>query len=244
MDTPGFPSGTLDEDGYPIWLSEMAEEEPNAILHLVRDMSPDEVLRGLEADPSAAVPCTLPAERPKGVSMPKAAFGSDSRAMSVLLAGRIGGWTFVYDDAGATVAIGGLPILRRILGAAAPTEVPESAPEGGWDATSDPAEVLSAAGGPAITLHECINGLTSLTYAVNGRAVFRTNSDDVDGPFDDELPAEVRGADDAAGTIAELAFEPGERDPSAVARFACALAGASWTMADLRAAPLRVVELH
>ncbi|MCA1189748.1 MULTISPECIES: hypothetical protein [unclassified Saccharopolyspora] len=243
MPTPGFPPGTLDATGYPIWLSELDVPGPNHTAHLVRDLEPARALEVLGADPGSAAACTLPEQRPdEFTSLPRAALG-DPQCLSVLLATRIGGWTLVFDDAGTTFQVGGLDTMRALLdgmrtgdwSALQEPEVPRTVPRA-------PAEALSASGGPAVTLHANISGLLSLDYAVDGSRAYRTTSDDLDHETA-EPPAEVRAAAAAAGIVERAHLEPGETDEAAVTRIGCALAGVTWTMDDLRAAPLLAVAL-
>ncbi|MFR9728287.1 hypothetical protein ACL03H_03595 [Saccharopolyspora sp. MS10] len=242
MSTPGFPPGTLDEDGYPIWLSELDVLDPNHTVHLVRDLEPREALRILGADAEAATVRALPAERPDGwTSVLRAALGSPD-CMSALLAVRIGGWTAVFDDAGSTFAIGGLESLRGLLAGARTGDFSALRAQDP-PVMRSPAVVLSEAGGPAITVHHNISSLISLDYAVDGESAFATNSDDIDF-LEEEPPAEVAAAIRAAGVVPDDELEEDETDPCAVARIGFALAGAIWTTQDVRDAEPLVVALH
>ncbi|MFD2421458.1 hypothetical protein [Amycolatopsis pigmentata] len=44
MPTPGFEPGTLDEIGCPVWISDLANDDPNHLVHVVRDLEPAEAL--------------------------------------------------------------------------------------------------------------------------------------------------------------------------------------------------------
>lgn len=107
MATPGFPPNTLDAEGTPLWISGLAADDPNHSVHVVRGLEPAEALEALGAKPRLFRPCELPGgERDGSISLPEAALdaagdfaGSYSAA---LLAGRIGEWTFVYDNFTAT----------------------------------------------------------------------------------------------------------------------------------------------
>lgn len=100
MPTPGFPLNTLDPEGTPIWISELATGDPNHILHVVRGIDPVEALA---AKPGLIQLCVLPDSKPdEWTSLPCAALGIKPGTSAALLAGRIGEWTFVYDDSGFT----------------------------------------------------------------------------------------------------------------------------------------------
>jgi hypothetical protein len=104
MATPGFPPNSLDAEGVPLWISGLAGEDPNHSVHVVRGLGPAEALEALGAKSRLFRSCELPDGKPKGrSSLPELALG-DARgdASATLLAGRIGEWTFVYDDFGAT----------------------------------------------------------------------------------------------------------------------------------------------
>lgn len=87
-----------------------------------------------------------------------------------------------------------------------------------------------------------INGDASLTYAVDGKQVAWV---DVDGLALEEdlprMPAELRAAFEAAGTVEEEGIEPGEADSSIAMRAVCALAGLPLTLSALRQVPLVVL---
>lgn len=87
-----------------------------------------------------------------------------------------------------------------------------------------------------------INGDASLTYAVDGKQVARV---DVGGLALEEdlprMPAELRAAFEAAGTVEEEGIEPGEADSSIAMRAVCALAGLPLTLRALRQVPLVVL---
>jgi hypothetical protein len=102
MTVPGFAADALDENGLPVWVSGLASENFNHTLHVVRGLDPAAALLALGARAPMIQPCTLAAERPdEWTSLARASIApTDSGA--VLLAGRVGKWTFVYDDAGMT----------------------------------------------------------------------------------------------------------------------------------------------
>jgi hypothetical protein len=103
MPAPGFPPNTLDSDGCPIWISGLAGHDPNHSVHLVRGLEPAAALETLGAQPRLFQPCELPSNRPnEWTSLPAAAVGTEPGDCATLLAGRVGEWTFVYDDLGFT----------------------------------------------------------------------------------------------------------------------------------------------
>ncbi len=55
------------------------------------------------------------------------------------------------------------------------------------------------------------------------------------------MPAELRAAFEAAGTVEEEGVEPGEADSSVTVRAACALPGLPLTLDTLRQVPLMVL---
>ncbi|MGW0788299.1 DUF6461 domain-containing protein [Streptomyces sp. NPDC002911] len=213
MPTPGFPPSTLDSEGTPIWISELANDDPNHILHVVRGVEPAEALQVLGAKPGLIRSCELPDSRPdEWTSLPCAALGIRPGTSAALLAGRVGEWTFVYDDSGFTCD----------------------------DDTMTKA--LSADGRTAAMSVYTINGDASLTYAVDGEQIEWVNVDDLDTEKDiPAMPAELRTAFEAAGTVGTEDFEPGEADGLITMRAACALAGLALTLSDVRRIPLLIV---
>ncbi|GGU57564.1 hypothetical protein [Streptomyces daghestanicus] len=55
------------------------------------------------------------------------------------------------------------------------------------------------------------------------------------------MPAELRAAFEAAGTVEEEGIEPGEADSTIAMRAVCALAGLPLTLSALRQVPLVVL---
>lgn len=238
MPTPGFPPGTLDTDDRPIWLSEL-DLIGQSTAHLVRDVPPRVALELLGLDAGSAVPCTLPERSTdEHTSLPRAALG-DPDCVAVLLAGRVHGWTLVFDDAGVTSEVGNLERARAV----------DAAARGDWSgleamagrpspAVQDPSTVLSAGGGPAVTIQTNFTGPpVGVGYAIDGELVFSTDTHDLD-LRESQPRADVRAAIAAAGISDEDDLDPGEPDIFGVARIGCALAGVTWTMADLRATDL------
>jgi hypothetical protein len=215
MPTPGFPAETLDEEGTPVWITDLASEDANHTVHVVRDLSPQEALLALGAKPELITSCELPAERPDAwTSLARAAIEGGPAAEdpgAVLLAGRLGDWTFVYDDGGLT-GFG-----------------PDEAP---------PARLLSVTGKEAATSTFTINADTTLDYAVDGELLFVAVEElDLAGE-EEEIPDVLREAVEAAGIFEQEDLEEGEPDGSINLRVLCALAGLTCTLDDLRRIPL------
>jgi hypothetical protein len=228
MPAPGFRPNTLAEDGCPVWIGELANDDPNHLVHVVRGLEPADALALLGADPQSITACELPARRPdQWTSLPRAAI-SPLDPLAVLLAGRTGDWTFIYDDLGLTLFF----------------DQPGSPPP-----PPETAQVLSSNGEVAATGYYTINGHAGFTYAVNGEVLAQVD----DGGWltgevlprladlaDDRL-AGVSAAFESAGTIST---DSGELDNYASMRAICALAGLPRTMADLRQIPLLVAPLN
>ncbi|SFS71921.1 DUF6461 domain-containing protein [Saccharopolyspora flava] len=103
MPEPGFAPGVLDAHGDPKWITELACADPNHVLHVVRGLDPKAALEVLGAEPHLIQRCELPESKPDDwTSLPELALGSDPDSAAALLAGSVGGWTFVYDDSGHT----------------------------------------------------------------------------------------------------------------------------------------------
>ncbi|WP_399895626.1 hypothetical protein ACGH7X_39775 [Streptomyces sp. BBFR51] len=212
MPTPGFPPDTLTSEGLPAWIDDLACGDPNHILHVARGIEPAKALEALGAEPELIRSVELPDSKPdEWSSLPGAALGVEPGTSAVLLAGRVGEWTFVYDDAGETYDD---------------------------EATS----ALSRDGRTAATSVYTINGDASFTYAVDSRLVA---SIDVENLLLEEdlpgMPAELRAAFEAAGIADWEDLEPGEVDSLIGMRTACALAGLTLTLSDIRRVPLLAV---
>ncbi|MFJ6837903.1 hypothetical protein [Streptomyces sp. NPDC091209] len=66
-------------------------------------MEPAQALRTLGADAESIRSCVLPDSNPsERESLPFAVLGDEAWGTAALLAGRVGEWTFVYDDCGVT----------------------------------------------------------------------------------------------------------------------------------------------
>jgi hypothetical protein len=212
--TPSFPAGTLDDNGFPVWITDLAaRDDPNHTVHVVRGLAPADALQVVGARPGVITPCQLPARQPH-TSLPRAAIGPTDSG-SVLLAGQIGPWTFVYDDMGLT-SFG---------------EDPDGPAQ-----FAPPAKMLSAGGREAATSTLTINADTDLAYSVDGDLLLHA-TEGVD-PAGDDVPAGLRAAIDAAGNFRSADSHDGKLDCGMNMRVLCALAGLNVTLDDLRQIPL------
>ncbi|MEU8711799.1 MULTISPECIES: hypothetical protein [unclassified Streptomyces] len=205
MVTPGFPRDALDSDGLPVWIRDLASDDPNHSLHVVRDMGPVRALEVLRVDPASIQLCVLPDKKPnRYTSLPGAAFGGDTGDAATLLAGRLGPWTFVYDDLGYTFD-GTAEALSR----------------GGRQAVTTVCTINGHA-----SLHYAVDGKEIENVVIDELSL----EERLPG-----LPAELAAAFEAAGIADWEDLEPGEVDSLIGMRAACALAGAVLTLDDLRA---------
>ncbi len=216
MPKPYFAPDQLDETGCPTWISELAgtEHDPNHLVHVVRDIYPAEALELLGADPEEIRPCVLPTRDPdEKTSLARAAI-HPLNPIVVLIAARIGDWTFIYDDLGETGFLWHLDQRPPL----------------------DSTEALSTKGGVAATAGVAITGHISFTYAVDGdiKAGYSDHGFEA-ADLEDDTPPEVRAAAEAAGTI------EGEYDDGITMRMISALTGLPRTMAELREIPLLIV---
>lgn len=214
MPTPGFPSATLDSEGLPAWISNLASRDPNHSLHVVRGLEPAQALGALGAAEESIRPCTLPDSNPDDrFSLPFAALGAQPMTPAALLAGRIGEWTFVYDDSGYTFD-GTAEALSRD-GRTAVTTV--------YTINGD-AYLMYAVDGEEVA---------------NINPDDLSLEEDLSG-----MPAELAAAFEAAGVADWEDLEPGEVDSLIGMRAACALAGLAVTLDDIRRIPLLLASLH
>lgn len=116
MSVPGFPANTLDPHGTPIWISELANcDDPIHVLYVVRGLAPREAMEAFGVRPDSIRTFELPDVKPAdGTTLPGAALGVVKShtvplvpgvlpmGEATLMAGRVGLWTFVYDDSGFT----------------------------------------------------------------------------------------------------------------------------------------------
>jgi hypothetical protein len=201
----------LDEEGFPIWITGIADDDNPGTVHVVRGLAPIDALQVVGARPGMIRPCQLPDGKPDSrTSLPRAATGAAEGG--VLLAGQVGAWTFVYDDACMTAFT-----------------------EDADGRMVSPASPLSAGGREAATSSFNIEADRDLFYAADGAELFGTTWD-IDSAEDD-IPAGLRAAVEAAGE-----FAAGEDDFARNMRVVCALAGLSMTVEDLRAISLLAAE--
>jgi hypothetical protein len=213
MATPGFPAGTLDEGGFPVWITGIGADETPGTVHVVRGLAPMDALQVVGARPGMIRPCRLPDSKPdQWTSLARAAIGAADGG--VLLAGQVGAWTFVYDDVCLTAFAEGAD--GRIV---------------------SPASLLSAGGREAATSSFNIEADRDLFYAADGAELFGTTWN-VD-PEEDDIPAGLRAAVAAAG---EFAAGEDDLDDGLNMRVVCALAGLSMTVENLRAISLLAAE--
>lgn len=214
MPAPGFPPNTLDSSGDPIWISELASDVPHHTLHVVSGLEPAEALETLGTKPRLFQPCELPDRKPaEWMSLPAAALGIESETTAALLAGRIGEWTFVYDDSMET-----------------DHENTQSLSVNGRSAATSTFSINSDA-----SLTYAVNGERLAWIDVDSldlEADLPGMPADLRAAFE---AAGIFGLDDDA--------EPGEPDYAICMRAICALAGLTCTVSDLRRIPLLVTAL-
>ncbi|WP_216893023.1 hypothetical protein [Nocardia alni] len=216
MPEPYFAPDQLDETGCPAWITEFAgtEYDANHMVHVVRDIYPAEALELLGADPEEIRPCVLPTRDPgEKTSLARAAI-HPLNPIVVLIAARIGEWTFIYDDLGETGCLWHLEQQPPV----------------------DSTAALSTKGGVAATAAVSITGHIGFTYAVDGDIkVWHSDRGFEATDLENDAPAEVRAAAEAAGTI------QAEPDDGITMRMICALTGLPRTMNELREIPLLIV---
>ncbi|MER6538882.1 hypothetical protein ABT215_34825 [Streptomyces sp900105755] len=208
MVTPGFPPNTLDSEGLPVWIRDLASDDPNHSLHFVRDMGPVRALEALRVDPTSIQRCVLPDRKPnRYTSLPGAAFGGVAGDAATLLAGRLGQWTFVYDDLGYTF-------------------------EGSAEALScgqrKAVTTVYTINGHA-SLHYAVDGEEIEEVVIDELSL----EERLPG-----MPADLATAFEAAGIADWEDLEPGEVDSLIGMRVACAMAKAVLTLDDIRRIPL------
>lgn len=214
MSEPYFTPDSVDELGNPQWISALTTgDDPNHVVHVVRDLEPAEALELLGVDPQAIKPCELPGG---SAELARAAMRPLDPSV-VLIAGRVGDWTFVYDDLGETGFLWHLPERPPL----------------------DAAKVLSDKGSTAATSHVSITGNTGFTYAVEGELLVNVSEKPFErSDLEEEPPAEIRAALDAAESFAI------EYDDGLPMRMICALAGLPRTLDELRRIPLLIAPLE
>ncbi len=214
MSTHVFPQNALDGDGGSLWVSELAAEAQNQALHVVRHLPPPALIL-LGACPKDIRVCELPAEKPSArTSLPRAAIGP-TESNAVLLSGRIGEWTFVYDDAGFST----------------------------WEGTAAEtlaAKQLSTEGGVAATTTLTTDGQATIAYADDDDELASINANDLDLDTDFPMvPSRLRKAFEAADAVdCECSPNAGTPDRTFFMRAVCALAGLQVGLDDIRLIPL------
>lgn len=176
MSTTKFEAGALDESGCPAWISALAAEDPNHLVHVVRDLEPAAALELLGVERDSIASCELPvATVDEQTSLIRSAI-SPANPTAVLLAGRTGDWTFIYDDLGLTFGL--------------------------WDGSKpqDAATVLSVQGNVAATGYSTITGHAGLLYAIDGEPLVNQELFDLT-ELDGDSPAEVRTAVELASAF-------------------------------------------
>ncbi|MBU3067381.1 hypothetical protein KO481_38400 [Nocardia sp. NEAU-G5] len=208
MAVPGFPPNTLDEEGVPLWISGLVDEDPNYSVHVVRGLDPADALEALGAKLRLFRPWQLPDTLDDWTWLSAAPHGIDLDEYStLLLAGRVGEWTFVYDDFMATMD----------------DQTPVLAAAGRVAATSTMSINTDA------SLTYCVDGENLAWINVDDLELDRGLP---------AMPDELRAAFEAAGTFDLDYLEPGEADYSIGMRAVSALANLRCTLADLRGIPL------
>jgi hypothetical protein len=207
MSTPWLGPSSLDESGCPAWISAIAGPGRNRLVHVVRDLEPAAALAALGAKPDSIVSCELPSTQAGPRTSPPRAAGGHGNP---LLSGRVGDWTFVYDDLGCTLAV--------------------------WSGTDpwtarDAASILSATGNTAATGYLSAVGQAGFIYSIAGKPVVEQELYRPD-ELGESSPAEVRTAVRQAGAV------NAPRDGYLGIRSACALAGLPGTLDGFGEVPL------
>ncbi|MTD55402.1 hypothetical protein GKO32_15650 [Amycolatopsis sp. RM579] len=198
MATPGFAAHLLDEEGGVRWIEALTDEDPHHLVHVVRGLEPAEALVALGAKEKLIRVWEL---------------SEDGPGEGTLLAGRVGEWTFVYDNQAATWDEDSTTALSAD-GRTAATSM--------YSINAD------------VSLTYAVDG--KVVSWVN-----RDDLDlEADLPG---MPAELRSAFEAAGNVEQEDFEPGEADFDICMRAICALAGLYCTIDDIRRLPLLVTPI-
>jgi hypothetical protein len=195
--------GTLDQNGDPAWLAEFTGEGVCGTVHVVRALDPARALLALGADASLIRRCDPPAPRadtPNALS--QATIGSTDRGV-MLLGGRVGGWTFVFDDSGLS----------------------DTAPD-----RYTAAMVLSAEGGEAATGVYTGDGYVELAHAVDGEQLSDIR-DGIPAEGAARVPAGSRAALEAVGAFDDS--DSGETADGIGVRVACVLVALKYTVEGL-----------
>lgn len=203
-----LPNDSLTDEGLPRWILDLASADMQYTVHAVRDLEPARALEVVGVRPGRITTAVLPAGRAdRDISLPRAAAGPTD-AFAVLLAGRIGAWTFVFDDSGTTN-----------------------------DAVEQLAtELLAAEGGEAISTTSTINADTDLVYAVKGGLVLHTTESLLDTASFEEVPAALGPAFATAALFDRDQLEEGTPD-TFNERVVCAHTGLWPSLRELRDLP-------
>ncbi|MDT8912056.1 DUF6461 domain-containing protein [Amycolatopsis sp. PS_44_ISF1] len=208
MTTPGFPAGTLDEEGMPRWLAEIQNDNLVHTMWVVRGLEPAAALPLLDTDPEEIRPCVLPATKNPDDerSLAAIALGLDLR-QTVIVAGRVGDWTFVFEDSGYGVYVNELPAVVE----------------------------LSRDGQEAASTTFTINGDVNLEYAADGQHLFLESTSALDP---ERAPDRLLPAFAGAGVGCSPWSGEDDLDDYLCLRVLCALAGLALTPGELRQLPL------
>jgi hypothetical protein len=113
---PMFEPGTLDENGYPAWVTALADRADGIVLSVVRGLGPAEALDRLEYPAEGTRAVRLPREEPRApyASRVAQAVGVTDPEQVAVVSARVGDWTLVYEAGGiprddpAVLSVGGL----------------------------------------------------------------------------------------------------------------------------------------
>ncbi len=215
MSTQGFPSASLTDEGLPRWIGELSSKDLAYTVHAVRELEPARALGIIGVRPARITAGVLPSTRPdRWTSLPRAALGPTD-AFAVLLAARVGSWTFVFDDSGSTNDSGEEQLTTQLL---------------------------AAEGTEAISTTSTINADTDLMYSLNGELTLHTTESFLDTSGYQEVPAELRAAFEAAKAFDRDQLEPGTPD-TFNERMVCAHADLRFSLDELRQLPCLIGSL-
>ncbi|HEX6755769.1 MAG TPA: DUF6461 domain-containing protein [Mycobacteriales bacterium] len=209
MPPPMFPPTLLDDEGYPIWVTALADRSHSMVLYVVRGLDPASALEQVGARPRQIRPVQLPTGPPASEwsSLALEAVGVAPGDGSALLAAQVGDWTMVYDG-------------------------------GGMTAGSDRLADLSSDGRQAASCSDNIESDTHLAYAADGEDLFWVG-EPVSVYRLEELPDGLRPAAQAAGIDwSDDGDDDREWSPAENFRVTCALADLRLTLDHIRALPL------
>lgn len=209
MPPPMFHPPLLDDEGYPAWVTALADQNHNMVLYVVRGLDPARALEQVGARAHQIRPVQLPSGPPtsKWSSLALEAVGVPPGEGSALLAAQLGDWTMVYDSGALTA---GGPQLAQ----------------------------LSSDGREAASCSDNVESDTHLAYAADGEELFRVG-EPVSVYRLEELPDGLRSAAQAAGIDwSDDGDDDREWNPAENFRVVCALADLRLTLDHVRAVPL------